>query len=249
MTVASLCRDYLAAADKGLVLGKRGRPKSETTLVSDRSRIASHIVPLLGGMAVSQVQPLDIRRFLHAVQTGKTAKTAKAKDRAYHPGHRRRRHGNPYRRPAGWHLRLRGSARAPERQSGHGVERPADGRRDRFLSMDEYRALGAALMAAEREGENPLAVRAVRLLALTGCRQGEVLSLTWPEVDLEARQLRLANSKEGYSVRPLGQAAADLLDSLPRHATSETSSRERTERNALYRPADERGSASPSAPS
>ena len=48
------------------------------------------------------------------------------------------------------------------------------------------------------------------------------MSLTWPEVDLEARQLRLTNSKEGHSVRPLGQAAADLLESLPRHATSET---------------------------
>jgi integrase len=60
------------------------------------------------------------------------------------------------------------------------------------------------------------------LLALTGCRKGEVVSLTWPEVDLAAHQLRLANTKEGYSIRPLGQPAVDLLGNLPRHAHSET---------------------------
>src|SRR5258708_4685039 len=37
MTVAKLCHDYLAAVEKGLVLGKRRRPKSETTLATDRS--------------------------------------------------------------------------------------------------------------------------------------------------------------------------------------------------------------------
>jgi integrase len=87
--------------------------------------------------------------------------------------------------------------------------------------MDDYRTLGKALTAAEREGESPLAIHGVRLLALTGCRRGEVLSLTWPEVDLEGRQLRLAHTKEGYSVRPLGQPAADLLESLLRSAPSD----------------------------
>src|SRR5580704_15041333 len=36
LTVADLCRHYLAAADKGLVLGRRKRPKTDATLMSDR---------------------------------------------------------------------------------------------------------------------------------------------------------------------------------------------------------------------
>jgi hypothetical protein len=38
VTVRQLCRDYLAAAEKGLILGKRRRPKKDSTLAGDRGR-------------------------------------------------------------------------------------------------------------------------------------------------------------------------------------------------------------------
>jgi len=84
------------------------------------------------------------------------------------------------------------------------------------LTADQYRALGKSLTEAEADGENPSIVLAVRLLALTGCRRGEIERLQWQEVDLPGRCLRLSDSKEGKSIRPLGGDAAKLLTMLPR---------------------------------
>lgn len=48
ITVKELCADYMAAADKGLIFGKRKQPKKPYTISQDRARIDRHIVPLLG---------------------------------------------------------------------------------------------------------------------------------------------------------------------------------------------------------
>ena len=47
LTVSQLCEDYFVAADKGLVIGRAGRPKKASTLALDRSMVEAHIKPLL----------------------------------------------------------------------------------------------------------------------------------------------------------------------------------------------------------
>ena len=73
MTVRQLCHAYLDAAEKGLILGKRGQPKKVSTLYVDRGRIARHILPLLGQRLVRDVAHSDVVRFMRAVAAGKTA--------------------------------------------------------------------------------------------------------------------------------------------------------------------------------
>ena len=91
-------------------------------------------------------------------------------------------------------------------------------RRERFLSEEEYRRLGRALDEAEGGGggASPGAVAALRLLALTGCRRSEILSLRWEHVDPAAGELRLPDSKTGARLAPLSRAAAEVLSTLPR---------------------------------
>jgi len=98
-----------------------------------------------------------------------------------------------------------------------GVVRPADGRRERHLSDDEYAALGNALRLAEAKDEKsnaevwPPAVAAARFLALTGWRRGEALRLRWADVDLARRTATLPDTKTGRSMRPLSHAACEVL--------------------------------------
>src|SRR5262245_5942133 len=72
ITVAELCHRYLAATEKGLINGKRGRPKKASTLATDRGRIERHIKPLLGSRKVIDLTPADCARFLRDVAAGKT---------------------------------------------------------------------------------------------------------------------------------------------------------------------------------
>ena len=206
---------------KGLVLGKARRRKSPLTIATDFGRINGHIKPLLGQMAVKAVTHRDIVKFLDAVQLGKTA-ARRVKDK---PRQGALPAGGPG--AAARTVGLLGGIFSYAVRRGYrddhavrGVQRPADGVRTTFLTMADYRKLGAALKAAEAEGENRNAVDAVCLLALSGCRRGEVASLEWPDVDLTGGMLRLSETKEGYSLRPLGRPAIDLLAATRRHPNS-----------------------------
>ena len=88
--------------------------------------------------------------------------------------------------------------------------------KERFLSVSELAQLGEALESCEREGLNPTALAAIKLLIFTGARKSEILSLKWDWVDFERCCLRLPDSKTGAKVVPLGAPALELLASLPR---------------------------------
>jgi len=213
ITVAELCDRYLADAEAGRLLTRRGNSKKASTLTIDRGRIERHVKPLLGRVAVSAIERRDIERFMYAVAEGKTAGRTKTRPR----GLARVRGGKGTATRA---VGLLGGIFTYAVRQGlrsnnpvHGVVRFADGRRDRRLSDNEYGALGDALRRAEAVGIWPPAIAVTRFLALTGWRKSEALGLRWTEIDLARRTVTLADSKTGRSIRPLSHAACDVLRS------------------------------------
>jgi integrase len=117
------------------------------------------------------------------------------------------------------------------------VEHFAEKRRDRHLSREDLARLGAALRrlsAGGRRGSPPVPPRVallVRLIALTGCRPGEVKRLAWADVDLERGTLRVREGKTGNRVVWLSAPARAALEAvralpLPAAAAGADGSRE-----------------------
>lgn len=216
-SVGELCDLYIADAEAGRLLTRRKAAKKPGTIATDKGRIERHIKPLLGSMKVAAVTREDVDGFMHAVAEGKTATRAKTGKKR---GLSRVRGGKG---TATRTVGLLGSIfsyavrhRMRSDNPVHGVVRFADGRRERRLSDEDYKALGKALLAAETVRVWPAAIAVTGFLALTGWRSGEALGLKWSEVDLARHTATLADSKTGRSVRPLSKAACEVLRSQPR---------------------------------
>ncbi|MEJ0092448.1 MAG: integrase arm-type DNA-binding domain-containing protein [Methylocella sp.] len=240
-TIDELCSIYLAEAEKGNVIGKRGSPKKASTLATDRGRIERHIKPLLGKKLVRDVCRMDVERFLRDVADGRTAADVKTK-----------KHGRAIvtggKGTATRTVRLLGGIFSYAIRVGmrtdnptHGVAKYADQQGARFLNTEELQRLGTAIREAETTGipwntdqnqsgakhlpkkeedrrtvVGPHASAAIRLLILTGCRLGEILNLQWRHVDLERGLLHLADSKTGAKTVVLAAPALEVLASMPR---------------------------------
>lgn len=95
-----------------------------------------------------------------------------------------------------------------------GVKHNPRPRVTRFLSRDEVARVHAALDAHRGRGSGQQQAVIIRLLLLTGCRKGEIVSLRWREV--EGGVLRLADSKTGPRTVFLSRTAQAVIDRQPR---------------------------------
>lgn len=213
ITVKELCGLYIADLNAGLILGKGGRPKKTSTIVVDKGRIERHIIPLIGSRRVKDLTKTDINKVLKDIIAGKTrvsVKTKKLRGRAIVRG------------GAGTATRTVGllggiftyaiDAGIIDRNPAHGLKKPKDNVRNRRLTEAEYHLLGEILRKAAQTEKYAMTVDIIRQIAMTGCRRAEMIRLMRTEVDAAGSCLRLVDSKEGASIRPIGLPVIEYLE-------------------------------------
>ena len=213
LTIGELCDQYLEACEAGRVRFRR-KSKSAESLVNDRSLVERHIKPCLGSKPISQLKSGDVEQLMSDVLEGKTAVRIKTGPRGL-----ARVAGGPgaARKAVKLLSTIYNYALKTELVASNPclhVDAPPPSSRTRWLSELEYRALGKALITAVGQGVNPIALSAIRALALTGCRRNEILGLKRQELDLEGRCLRLTRTKTGPQIRPCGAPALALMSEL-----------------------------------
>jgi integrase len=215
MTMSALIDLYEAegcVVQRGI---RQGEPMKARTRAYTLARLRHHVTPLLGHKRVSEINAGEIERFARDVAAGKTARDEKTAPR-------KRiivRGGDGAARKvirdlsAVFSFAVRRGV-AGDNPVARASVRKTDNRRERYLTLEEVRRLGAAFNEVEAAGANPKGVAIARLWALTGCRRDEIAGLKWSEVDFERGLLILDDSKTGKSVRPLGAAALALLETI-----------------------------------
>ena len=204
ITVAELCDLYLSEA--------RFRIKA-STLTMDRSRIETHVKPLLGNQSVVSLTSGDIERMQLDIAAGKTAKPRSPKTRG---GVAR---GGPVvaSRTVGMLVTILEFARRRKvigENPAQDVRKLPEGKQTRFLKVEEVAVLGEVLNHDERFGKAGIGHAAIRFILLTGLRRMEALALPWAWVDQSSHCLRFGDTKTGEQFRAIGGVAFSLLNRL-----------------------------------
>jgi integrase len=164
------------------------------TINTDLTRIKMHIRPKLGKYRIASITSDTIEDFMHTLRNGTKKRTISLLSVMFNHAIKKK-------------LMMNNPASA--------VEAPADGKKTRRLSNDEYRQLHIALPKL-----NSTVADVILFAAISGWRSSEVINLKFSECDLERKVVTLGATKTGVSVRPLSAEAIKLIEAQPRNGST-----------------------------
>lgn len=189
-TVRELCGRYMAEHAE--------TRKKASSIRNDRRLIGAHILPALGAKKVASVTRADVAGLHHKLRTT-----------PYEANRMLAMANKMFSLAERWGLRPDNSNPAKN------IDRYPEDKRERYLTSAEIARLWDVLNSdAAVARASPSAIAAIKLLMLTGRRLNEVLGLKWVWVDLEAKVLRLPDTKNGALLVSLGDAAVEVFVDL-----------------------------------
>ena len=187
---------FEAVADE--VFRRYARNWKPSTLKVNRNYYGNHILPWFEGRPIASITGADVRRWFASLHN-----TPVSADRSAPILSVIMRQAEVYGyRPEGTNPCA-------------GIKRYRRQGRQRFLSTAEICRLGAVLVC--HEAGHPKATAIIRLLLLTGCRKGEIVTLKWRFY--REGSLFLPDSKTGPRTVWLSSAARAILDGIPRESS------------------------------
>jgi len=177
VTMSELLDQYLESA--------KFAEKADSTRATDRGRINRHLRPTLGRTYVDEMTAEDVRWAFNRIRDGKTAVNEKTgpRGRAIVKG------GEGAARMSVRLLRaiLRWHGFKNDSNPASDVNVGSDGERDTILeNADDYARLFQTLDTMQNEKRIPSGhADAIRVIALTAARRGEIAGLRWQNVDLK----------------------------------------------------------------
>jgi integrase len=185
MTISGLCDRYIE---------EHAKPhKKPSSVAADRQLIRAYLDPAFGHIKVPDLTRTEVERFKIGRQsTPFTANRCLALL------------SHMMSLAVAWEIRIENPVR--------GIKRFRENRRDRYFDGDELRHIDRALTEGERQGTFlPGVILAIRLLALTGCRLGEILGLHWSDIDFMRRAFLIRDAKAGARTQTVGAPVLALL--------------------------------------
>jgi integrase len=179
----------------------------------DESRIKSHIKPLVGHRIARHLTIADVETMQADVVNGKTAKPRTGGRGGVSTG------GTGVApRVVSTLQSVLGHAKHKGLLKEHptkGARKLATNKKKRRLSVAEIEDLGAAIVMAKRNGENPVGIGIIKLLLLTGFRrqEGQAMQRDW--LNAGGGYVAFPDTKGDAQLRAVGAAAIRLIQDQP----------------------------------